>query len=92
MNQESNRDDEGNRDYTLTAQTLFRESEFCDNYPSGLKKYCIGIDVDKTRTATIARRRDDRRSAIRWLCCVAGAPPRTSRCERHYLTPRDMSA
>jgi len=56
VRQESDRDDDQDRWFSLTTQALERDTApGCERLPGPLKKHCIGIRVAGTRTNTLAK-------------------------------------
>lgn len=55
VRQESDRNDEQDRWFSLTTQTLARDTGICEHLPGPLKKHCIGIDTSQTRGRPLAQ-------------------------------------
>jgi hypothetical protein len=59
VRQESERNDDADRSFSLTGQALSRTNGNCDRLPAFAKKYCIGIDAGQNLQATFARTATD---------------------------------
>ena len=55
VDQESDRNDAADKDFSLSGQRLARDTAQCDSLPPFLKQDCIGIDTSQTHTAYFAK-------------------------------------